>query len=51
MLQCYCCGRPLDKSFTLVSLSDHADRVFVLANECVARVEDAKIVIKVKSCS
>jgi hypothetical protein len=51
MLQCYCCGRPLDKSFTLVSMSDNTDRVFVLANEHVERVDDAKTEIKVRTCN
>jgi hypothetical protein len=51
MLRCYCCGKELGKNFTLVSLSEDADRVFVLADDHVALIDDAQIKVPVEICS
>ena len=41
LLRCYVCGKPItDTSFRLVSLSKNVDRVFIVDNGCLDRVQD-----------
>lgn len=49
-LRCYVCGRVIPAtSFRLVSMSDDADRVFIVDEGCAPRVQDdAKIMVLVE---
>lgn len=45
-LRCYCCGKPLGDTFSLVTLSENrVDRVFVMLPEHVAKVEDGRSIL------
>jgi hypothetical protein len=48
-LRCYCCGKTLGKHFVLVSMSEETDRVFVMAEDHVARAKDAELLIPVEA--
>lgn len=47
-LRCYCCGEALGARFALVSMSDSADRVFVMLPEHIKRLRDATSVMMVR---
>lgn len=47
-LRCYVCGKPVGKHFVLLSMSKDVDRVFIVGEDCLARVEDdAKTAVSV----
>lgn len=44
-LRCYCCGRPIGETFSLVHMQIQADRVFIMLDEHVGL--DHKTVVQV----
>lgn len=39
-LRCYCCGKDIGATFSLVTMQAPSDRVFVMLNEHVERIDD-----------
>jgi hypothetical protein len=47
--RCYICGEPIGVSFTLFSLQEETDRVFLCCGDdtCLARMADSPILVNV----
>jgi len=44
VLRCYCCSKPIENIFCLVSMRDETDRPFIAHIECAKTLDDVKTI-------